>query len=69
MEKLNLKIVDVNGRMVKKILDGNALPPGNYQMEWDGKDDAGVMLPGGMYMYQVHNETDLISTGKVILIR
>lgn len=69
MEKLNLKIVDVNGRMVKKILDGNALPPGNYQMEWDGKDDAGVILPGGMYMYQVHNETDLISTGKVILIR
>jgi len=59
----------VNGKTVKGILAGNALAPGNYQIEWDGKDDAGIPLPGGMYIYQVHNQKEIISTGKVILVR
>ncbi|NBU36453.1 MAG: hypothetical protein EBS35_07760, partial [Bacteroidetes bacterium] len=67
--KLTLKILDVNGKEVKNILNGNAVYPGNYQIEWDGQNDSGQWLPGGIYMYQIHNEKDIISTGKIILVR
>jgi flagellar hook assembly protein FlgD len=69
MEKLNLKILDVNGKVVKNLLNGHAVYPGNYQIEWDGQNDNGQMLPGGIYVYQIHNEKEIISRGKVILVR
>ncbi|MEY3321976.1 MAG: hypothetical protein RLZZ417_1559 [Bacteroidota bacterium] len=69
VEKLTLKILDVNGKEVKNILNGNAVYPGNYQIEWNGQNDNGQLLPGGIYMYQIHNEKDIISTGKIILVR
>jgi thiamine biosynthesis lipoprotein len=41
------------GRRNPELLDGVARPtrgPGEYQLQWDGKDDFGADLPGGNYI-------------------
>ncbi len=44
-----IDIFDVNGRRVRRLLDGSA-PAGNHLLTWDGKSDAGEILPGGVYL-------------------
>jgi hypothetical protein len=42
-------IVDVAGRRVRQLLDG-PLPPGDHTIAWDGRDEAGAPVPGGVYL-------------------
>ncbi|MBZ0268703.1 right-handed parallel beta-helix repeat-containing protein [bacterium] len=43
-----LSIYDVAGRRVRRLLD-EARQPGRHVVAWSGRDDAGRMLPGGIY--------------------
>ena len=31
---------------------------GNYAREWDGRDDAGEVVPPGIYLYRIEVDTD-----------
>ena len=31
---------------------------GNYEREWDGRDDAGEVVPPGIYLYRIEVDTD-----------
>ena len=42
---------------------------GKYQMIWDGKDGYGADLPNGNYIYQLHTNNGIHSSGKVTLNR
>jgi hypothetical protein len=45
---LRVDVLDVNGRVVRALRDAAAVP-GAIALEWDGRDDAGAMVPGGVY--------------------
>jgi hypothetical protein len=49
---LNLRIYDVDGRMVRTLVDGVA-EPGVHTVRWDGRDASGVSLPSGIYYYRL----------------
>lgn len=45
---VRLEILDVRGRLVRRLLDG-PLPPGPHARAWDGRDEAGREAPPGVY--------------------
>lgn len=47
-----LEVFDVAGRRVATLVD-EALSAGTYGVEWDGRDDAGRAVAGGLYLYRI----------------
>lgn len=47
-----LTVYDVAGRAVRRLVD-EPRSPGAYQVTWDGRDDAGAQVQGGIYFYQL----------------
>jgi hypothetical protein len=63
------RIFDLSGRLVKQwsLSDQRAK---NFQVLWDGKDEANAYVASGIYMLQVSMEGQLISqTQKIILLK
>jgi flagellar hook assembly protein FlgD len=53
--------------MVRMLADGKA-GKGKQQVDWDGTDDSGISLPGGIYFIRV-TSGDGISVKKVVLLK
>ena len=51
--RLDVSIVD-GGEVVRTIEQGVGYPKGPVEIEWDGRDDAGRILPEGEYLPRVH---------------
>jgi parallel beta-helix repeat protein len=50
--KITLEIFDVLGRKVRTLLQ-EYLQPGQYQADWDGRNEYGQPLSSGIYIYQL----------------
>jgi flagellar basal-body rod modification protein FlgD len=67
-----IEIYDSANRLIWK-QDKGAIKAGTYELEWDGKDQAGKQVPDGAYRYEVRTSdllgektaVDYLSTGKV----
>lgn len=53
-DRVTVLIVDRVGHTVRVLVDGKRLPRGRTQLEWDGRDDAGMQAPDGRYSVDVH---------------
>jgi len=51
--KVTLKIYDIQGRLVKTLVDGRK-PMGTYRAIWDGTDDHGWPVSSGVYVAKVY---------------
>ena len=49
---VNLNIFDTTGRKVTKLL-AQEMAPGEYELQWDGRDDTGAPVASGVYFYQL----------------
>jgi hypothetical protein len=63
----SLRVFDLQGRLVRILLNGN-MGPGSVSVTWEGRDDQGRALGSGIYLYQVV-VGDQKFTDKMILIR
>jgi len=63
---VSLSIYDSAGRVVRHLLMGGMREAGTHFLTWDGKDDAGALLPSGAYFYQVTAGND--SAGRKLLL-
>ena len=52
-DRLDVAIVD-GGEVVRTIERGRRYPKGPVEIEWDGRDDAGRILPEGEYRPRIH---------------
>ncbi len=52
-EKLSLKIYDVNGKLIKTLVESRNFTPGEYSFLWHGLDASGRKVPSGSYFYSV----------------
>ena len=48
-ERLDVSVVDEDGDAVRTLATGLAKPPGRVVVTWDGRDDAGRIVPEGAY--------------------
>jgi hypothetical protein len=52
-DRLDVSIVD-DGKVVRTIERNRSYPKGKVVIEWDGRDDAGRVLPEGEYQPRIH---------------
>lgn len=62
-----MEVFDVNGLKVKTLADIQQ-QSGEYKVVWNGKDDTGQRLPGGIYLYRIKTK-DTILTKRCVLLR
>ncbi len=62
-----LIIYDLKGRSIKHLVR-KSQSSGRYIVTWDGSDDSGAQVSGGMYFYQLHSGNTL-ATGKMIYLK
>jgi hypothetical protein len=53
-DRLTLSIEDSDGKIVRTILAGHHVGRGGFGRYWDGRDDAGAVVPDGVYKPRVH---------------
>ncbi|OYD14205.1 hypothetical protein CH333_08700 [candidate division WOR-3 bacterium JGI_Cruoil_03_44_89] len=67
-QPITLKIYDLSGRLIRTFtLHSSLIPP--HEIIWDGRDDSGRELPGGVYFCRLEIEGGSKITKKVVLIR
>jgi hypothetical protein len=57
-ETLTVVVVDSHRRIVRKLLDSGPRPAGLQRFTWDGRDDAGRVVPAGTYRPRLHLARD-----------
>lgn len=61
-----LKIFDISGRLVKTLAN-NFYPAGTHEIVWNGKDESGVNVASGIYLYEIKTERNTASKKLVLL--
>jgi glucose/arabinose dehydrogenase len=58
---VSLSVLDVGGRMMTRVLDGD-LTAGWHMAQWDGRDPEGRPAPAGVYLVRLKTETGVVTT-------
>jgi flagellar hook assembly protein FlgD len=64
---VSIEVYDICGQKVRTLVDA-AIQAGNYSVIWDGTDDSGNVLPGGIYLYRMKSENATM-TKRCLLLR
>jgi subtilisin family serine protease len=63
---VSLRIYNIKGELVKTLLEEN-LPPGRYQLTWDGTDQNGEKVASGVYLYNLRTPQSQASRKMILL--
>jgi hypothetical protein len=68
-ERVHVRLYDVTGRLVRTLAD-RSFAAGEYDLAWDGADDAGTQAPRGVYFARVESASKgVVGTGRVVMLR
>src|SRR5262245_24633035 len=56
-EKVQIRVYDVTGRLVKTVADRVFAPGAEHVVVWDGTSDEGMKVKSGVYFYQLKTPT------------
>ncbi len=62
-----LSVYDVRGRLIDRLVDEKRVP-GYYQVHWSGRDQSGLAVSSGVYLYTIE-AGDYSSTRKMVIVR
>jgi hypothetical protein len=65
--RASLSIYDVSGRLVRQVERGE-LTAGEHVVRWNGRDDAGGIVPAGIYFLRLDVDGDLL-TRRLVVVR
>ena len=66
--QVRLEILDVQGRLVRTLLD-EKLRGGVHSQEWDGRDELGAQVPNGLYLYRLVVDNEPRFVRKTLRVR
>jgi hypothetical protein len=66
-EFVNLNIFDIQGRLVKSLVNNSYYPTGYYNINWNGKNNMGIQVPSGMYIYKLVSENQTLTRKMVFM--
>ena len=55
---VDLRIHDLGGRLLRRIVEHGSSSAGLYEITWDGLDDNGLVVPPGIYLARLRVDTD-----------
>ncbi|MBK8981803.1 MAG: hypothetical protein IPM38_05625 [Ignavibacteria bacterium] len=67
-DKFRLAVYDITGKEIA-VLVNSALTPGKYEVSFNGYDQSGYDLPGGVYFYSLFSGDRIIDSKKMILLK
>jgi hypothetical protein len=67
-ERLSIRFYDMNGRLVRTVLEGVDTPAGVHDILFDGKGMDGRTLPSGQYFYRASTPTAK-TAGTVMILK
>ena len=67
-ERVRVWVYDVNGRLVRKLVDGTVMEPGSHDAGWDGRSDGGTSLASGLYLCRL-DVGERSETRRIALVR
>ena len=65
---VSLRIFDVTGRQVRTLALGGSWEAGSHSLEWNGRDDSGVLLRAGLYLCKLDAHA-ASETRRIVLTR
>jgi FlgD Ig-like domain/Right handed beta helix region len=65
---VRLAVFDATGRVQRMLLDDESIGAGRHKFQWDGRDEMGVLVPSGIYFYQLDAES-FSQRCRMVLIR
>ena len=65
--KVQLVVHNMIGSLVRELFS-QTIPSGFYTMSWDSRDDAGELVPGGIYFYTL-KANEMIETKRMLMMR
>jgi hypothetical protein len=65
---VDLRIYDVQGRLVRTLLAGESFAPGTHEVPWDGRDETGAEAATGVYLSRFVTEAG-VESRRMTLIR
>jgi hypothetical protein len=66
--QVNLEILDVSGRRVRRLVAGETYPAGRHEVVWRGRDDSGRTVAAGAYLSRLRADGDVL-TGRLLLLK
>ncbi|MFQ5864402.1 MAG: T9SS type A sorting domain-containing protein [bacterium] len=66
-QPVQLKIFNILGQQIRSLIDKQQLA-GDHKIVWDGKDDRGILMPSGVYIYRIQ-AGDFEKSNKMILLK
>jgi len=61
-----VQVYDLMGRAVRKLAAGRMVA-GDHAMQWDGRNDSGIAVAPGLYVYRVQTPQNLFTTSVIRL--
>jgi len=65
--RVRITVYDLTGRMVRRLVDDDK-DVGFYSLDWDGRNDQGVVCPSGVYFYRFESG-DYVATKNLVIMR
>jgi hypothetical protein len=53
-DRVTVGVIDSTDEIVRTLVEDDETPGGSFEIEWDGRDDAGRVVPEGSYKPRVH---------------
>jgi hypothetical protein len=66
--RLAVSVVDVQGRVVRRLAEG-AMEPGAHELAWDGRDDRGNDAGTGVFFVQAIGEARSVGSSTIVRLR
>jgi len=66
--KISISIFNILGQKIATVLNRNT-PAGIHNVQWNGKDDFGNVLPSGLYFYTLENNSGLRQMKKLVVLK
>ena len=51
--RVSLEVLDVHGRLVRRLISGRELPPGRHEQAWDLRAEDGAAVGAGVFFYRL----------------
>ena len=66
-DDINITVYDLLGKKIKSLFS-RTKESGNHYIKWDGKNETGIPVASGVYLYRISSQNFSI-VGKMILLK
>ncbi|MBN2835519.1 MAG: VCBS repeat-containing protein [Candidatus Delongbacteria bacterium] len=67
-DNVTVSIYNVNGQLIKTLINNQSLQSGNHTVVWNGKNESGSCFSSGMFIYSIKTKHGVVNK-KILLVK